>query len=112
MTATATAEIPADVAEVLAGIVARDAKIRARMAAENYSRRVVLRKGNLEVILTVAVADSGTAYEITGCGIEHHGGNGRVGDVVTRYRYTLADAKAHANGWAASLTAKGYRIAR
>jgi hypothetical protein len=86
---------------------------RAEIAASDYRRTVSLRRGADEVILTVAPAGSGISWEITGAGYTHRArGRTDVGDVQSRYRAELDEAKAYANGWVKSLTDKGYRIAR
>lgn len=116
MTAATATEIPAEWVALGREIIARTEAKRAEIAASDYRRRAVLRRGNLEVILTIAPADSGTSWEVNGCGLEHAGG-GRsyVGDVRSRYFTDLdgdGGAKAYANGWAARLIAQGYRLSR
>ena len=113
MTATTTAEIPAEWVALGRQIIARTEAKRAEIAASDYRRRAVLRRGNLEVVLTLAPADSGTSWEVNGTGIEHTGpGRGWAGDTRSRYFTDLDDAKAYANGWAAKLTGQGYRLSR
>lgn len=106
-------EIPAEWVALGREIVARTEAKRAEIAASDYRRRAVLRRGHLEVVLTLAPADSGTSWEVNGTGIEHTGpGRAYAGDTRSRYFTELDDAKAYANGWAANLTAKGYRLSR
>jgi hypothetical protein len=114
MTATTTpTEVPAEWVAWAAEVNATNARNAAAIAASDYRRRVVLRNGNREVILTLAPADCGTTWEVNGCGFEHAGrGNTNVGDVRSRFFPNLDDAKAYANGWAGNLAAKGYRITR
>jgi hypothetical protein len=119
-TATPTAEdiaagnVPAEWIALAAHMNATHAAQLAKVAAANYARTVVLRRGALEVHLEIGPAESGAAFQVTGTGIEYgHGGRHRAGDTRTRYFADLdgdAGAKAYANGWAANLIAKGYRI--
>lgn len=110
---TATTEIPAEWIALGREIIARTEAKRAEIAASDYRRTVSLRRGADEVILSIAPADSWTTWEVQGIGYTHRGaGRTDVGDVRSRYFPELDDAKAYANGWAASLTGKGYRITR
>jgi hypothetical protein len=109
----ALAAIPTDeIRQIAIDMIVNTETARAEVAAANYSRRVTLRRDASEVILTVAPADSGTSWDVTGAGYTHRGGGHTdVGGVHSRYFGDLADAKAYANGWVESLTGKGYRIA-
>lgn len=113
---TTTAEIPAEWVELAEAINARHAAKVAEIAASDYRRTVTLRRDNLEVVLTIAPADSGASWEVNGTGIEYgYGGRNRAGDTRSRYFPDLdgdAGARAYANGWAARLIAQGYRITR
>jgi hypothetical protein len=113
---TTTAEIPAEWVALAAEMNARHEAKLAEIAASTYRRTVILRRGALEVHIDIAPADSGISWAVTGTGIEYgHGGRHRAGDTRTRYFADLDGedgARAYANGWAAALIAKGYRITR
>lgn len=108
-----TQTTPAELAALADKLAADWAARVARIAAAGYSRRVSLRNGADEVIITVGPDSYGQCWEVNGTGFEDcHGGNIRVGDTRSRYfGEDLDRAKAYANGWVADLVAKGYRIA-
>lgn len=113
MNATATAEDTQAAAREIVAKLARQGEECAReIAATGYSQTVeFVGRGFGTVTLHVGPNSTRQYWEVTAVGFTHMSlGRTAVGDVKSRFFFSLAEAREFANGWAKSLLAKGYRM--
>lgn len=106
----ATPEMTPESAAWLAGMTAAVERCAAQIAEGGHDRRVSLRKGFDETIITLAGNATLVVWEVEGVGLYHTAHGANVGGTHRRCFPDLDQARDYANGWAADLTAKGYKI--
>jgi hypothetical protein len=98
-----------EIAAWLATMTATVERCAAQIAEGGHDRRVSLRNGYDEVIITLTGNAHLVVWEVEGVGLHHTSHGANVGDTHSRCFLDLDQARDYANGWVADLTAKGYQ---